>query len=51
MRRASEKRNDAEDHFEKYLVFYRQIFEGVEIVRVIHSARDIEAIFEEEHTP
>lgn len=32
--------------FENYLIFYRQISEGLEIVRVIHGARDIPAIFE-----
>ncbi|MBW4678118.1 MAG: type II toxin-antitoxin system RelE/ParE family toxin [Desmonostoc geniculatum HA4340-LM1] len=31
----------------KYLIFYRSIREGVEIVRVIHGARDIESLFEE----
>lgn len=28
----------------KYLVFYRQIIDGIEIVRVLHGARDIEAM-------
>jgi len=28
-----------------YLIFYRQIPEGTEIVRVLHGARNIEAIF------
>lgn len=32
--------------FENHLVFYRPIQNGVEIVRVIHGARDIEAAFE-----
>jgi toxin ParE1/3/4 len=31
----------------KYLIFYRPIAEGVEIVRVLHGARDIESLFEE----
>ncbi|QIR41902.1 type II toxin-antitoxin system RelE/ParE family toxin (plasmid) [Tolypothrix sp. PCC 7910] len=31
----------------KYLIFYRPIAEGIEIVRVIHGARDIESLFEE----
>ena len=30
--------------FEKILVFYRPIEAGIEIVRVLHSARDIQAI-------
>jgi toxin ParE1/3/4 len=31
----------------KYLIFYRPIVEGIEIVRVVHGARDIENLFEE----
>ncbi len=31
----------------RYVVFYRLIPEGVEIVRVLHGARDIESIFEQ----
>ena len=34
--------------FENYLIFYRPIEHGVEIVRVLHAARDIAAIFEDE---
>lgn len=34
--------------FESYLIFYRAIKGGVEIVRVIHGARDIDAVFEED---
>ena len=34
--------------FRKYLVFYFPIDEGVEILRVIHGARDIEAILDED---
>jgi toxin ParE1/3/4 len=30
--------------FEKHLVFYRPVEAGIEIVRVLHTARDIEAI-------
>ena len=30
--------------FEKHLVFYRPIRNGVEIVRVLHGARDIESL-------
>ena len=34
--------------FQRYLVFYRPIAEGVELVRVLHSARDLgEASFNE----
>lgn len=32
--------------FEKYLIFYIPVGEGIKIARVIHSARDIEKIFE-----
>ncbi|MGK7955900.1 MAG: type II toxin-antitoxin system RelE/ParE family toxin [Crocosphaera sp.] len=33
--------------FKKYLVFYRPTPLGIEIVRVIHGARDLAAIFDE----
>lgn len=33
------------DGFEKYLVFYRVHDVGIEVIRVIHGARDIEAQF------
>lgn len=33
--------------FENYLVFYRPIERGVEIVRVLHGARDIPAALDE----
>jgi toxin ParE1/3/4 len=31
--------------FNKYLIFYRSTPEGLEIVRVVHSARDIPSLF------
>ncbi|HKN34770.1 MAG TPA: type II toxin-antitoxin system RelE/ParE family toxin [Terriglobales bacterium] len=31
--------------FERYLIFYRPLMDGVEILRVIHGARDIERLF------
>jgi toxin ParE1/3/4 len=34
--------------FENYLIFYRPIERGVEIVRVLHAARDISAVFEDQ---
>lgn len=34
--------------FEKHLIFYRQLADGLEIVRVIHSARDIATLFDED---
>ncbi|NEO32102.1 MAG: type II toxin-antitoxin system RelE/ParE family toxin [Symploca sp. SIO3C6] len=36
--------------FRKYLVFYFPTDEGVEILRVIHGARDFEAILDEDIT-
>lgn len=32
--------------FEKYLIFYRPAHGGVEIIRVIYGARDIQSLFE-----
>jgi toxin ParE1/3/4 len=32
--------------FSKYLVFYRLLESGIEIIRVLHGARDIESLFE-----
>jgi toxin ParE1/3/4 len=34
--------------FEKYLVFYRALERSVDVVRVLHSSRDIRRILEEE---
>jgi len=34
--------------FPKHLIFYRLIENGVEIVRVLHSSRDIAGIFSED---
>jgi toxin ParE1/3/4 len=31
--------------FDKYLVFYRPLEDGIEVLRVIHGARDIEKLF------
>jgi toxin ParE1/3/4 len=30
-----------------YLIFYRQAQDGAEIVRVVHGARDLPALFDE----
>ena len=35
------------NRFTNYLIFYRQRHEGIEVIRVLHGARDIDAIFEE----
>jgi toxin ParE1/3/4 len=34
--------------FKKYLIFYRRISGGVDIIRVLHAARDIRDILEAE---
>jgi toxin ParE1/3/4 len=34
--------------FENYLVFYRPVESGIEVVRILHGARDIGAIFDRE---
>jgi toxin ParE1/3/4 len=31
--------------FENFLIFYRPVDDGIEIIRVIHGARDIESLF------
>ena len=33
--------------FPNHVIFYRPIEDGIEVVRVLHGARDIEALFEE----
>lgn len=37
--------------FERYLVFYRPREDGIEIVRVLHGARDIDSVLDEEESP
>ncbi len=34
--------------FENYLIFYRATADGIQVVRILHGARDIEAIFNDE---
>jgi toxin ParE1/3/4 len=34
--------------FEHYLIFYMPVGEGIDVVRVLHAARDIESILAEE---
>lgn len=34
--------------FERYMIFYVPLADGIDIVRVLHSARDIDALFEPE---
>ena len=33
--------------FEKQLVFYRPVKEGIEVIRVLHAARDIGPLLEQ----
>ncbi len=33
--------------FDKYLIFYRPFQRGIEVLRVLHGARDLGAIFDE----
>jgi toxin ParE1/3/4 len=34
--------------FENYLVFYRSTDVGIEVLRVLHGARDVDAIVQDE---
>jgi toxin ParE1/3/4 len=34
--------------FENHLIFYREVEDGIDVIRVLHGARDIRAIFGEE---
>lgn len=36
--------------FEKHLLFYRSLAEGLEVIRVLHASRNIAAIFEKPPT-
>ncbi len=31
--------------FQKYVILYRPLADGIEVVRVVHGARDIESLF------
>lgn len=33
--------------FPKHLIFYRPLDDGIEIIRVLHGAREIESLFEQ----
>jgi toxin ParE1/3/4 len=37
--------------FRKYLIFYRPLDTGIEVLRVLHGARDTESLVEEEPSP
>ncbi|NJR16916.1 MAG: type II toxin-antitoxin system RelE/ParE family toxin [Calothrix sp. CSU_2_0] len=32
--------------FKNYVIFYRPLDDGIELVRILHGARDVEALFE-----
>jgi toxin ParE1/3/4 len=34
--------------FENHLIFYRPLEDGIEIVRVLHAARDIDSVLDED---
>lgn len=34
--------------FENYLIFYQPFEHGIEVVRVLHAARDVAAVFEDQ---
>jgi toxin ParE1/3/4 len=34
--------------FEKYLIFYMPLAQGIDVVRVLHGARDLASLFAEE---
>ena len=36
--------------FDNYLIFYRAVLSGIEVLHVYHGARDIEALFMEKQT-
>ncbi len=38
------------DGFQKHLIFYRLADDGVEIIRVLHGARDIDSVLESGHS-
>jgi toxin ParE1/3/4 len=36
------------NRFKNYLIFYLPIDNGIEVIRVLHAARNIQAVFEED---
>ena len=36
---------------DRYVIFYRVIAEGIEVIRVLHGSRDIEKLFEKKTSP
>jgi toxin ParE1/3/4 len=37
--------------FERYVIFYLPIPDGIDVVRVLHSARDVDSAFSDEPPP
>jgi toxin ParE1/3/4 len=37
--------------FESHLIFYRPLTDGIELIRVLHGARDIEAVLKDDPDP
>jgi toxin ParE1/3/4 len=48
--RLAELRVSRVEGFENHLIFYRPVAEGIEIVRVLHGARDIDSVLESGHS-
>ena len=34
--------------FDQHLIFYRPVAEGIEVIRVLHSSRDLAAVLDED---
>jgi toxin ParE1/3/4 len=34
--------------FQKHLIFYQPLADGIEVVRVLHSARDLQSLFDDD---
>ena len=35
----------------RYIIFYRPLLDGIDVIRVLHSARDLDAVFERDEMP
>ena len=36
--------------FGRYVIFYAALSDGIDVVRLLHSARDVDAVFEDDST-
>jgi toxin ParE1/3/4 len=34
--------------FDKHLIFYRPVADGIEVIRVLHASRDLAAVLDED---